>query len=157
MSQTQHLVLSSSSEEDSSELIRLLMSRQKPEGPGVVSGMAFCLDIVLVLGFPPDLCLLFVGALLMLMGVSEVVQNELTPKQFLAVKLKVLTENKPQTKKRKYLSTIISGKPVTEDHMVSAIKAHEANRKPRSKTQSQKPKSTGKSPTNSKHKSGGKP
>ena len=34
MPQTQHLVLSSSSEEDSSELIRLLMGRQKPEGPG---------------------------------------------------------------------------------------------------------------------------
>ena len=90
-------------------------------------------------------------------GVSEVVQNEHTPKQFFAVKLKVVTEKKPQTKKRKYLSTIISGKPVTEDHMVSAIKAHEANKKPRSKAQSQKPKSTGKSPTNSKHKSGGKP
>ena len=88
--------------------------------------------------------------------VSEVVQNEHTPQQFFAVKQKVLTEKKPQTKKRKYLSTIISGKPVTEDHMVSAIKAHEANKKPRSKAQSQKPKSTGKSPTNSKHKSGGK-
>ena len=51
-----------------------------------------------------------------------------TPQQFFAVKQKVLTEKKPQTKKRKYLSTIISGKPVTEDHMVSAIKAHEANK-----------------------------
>ena len=50
---------------DSSEVIRLLMGRHRPEGPGVGSGIVFCLDTVLVLGLPPlpDLCLLFVGDL----------------------------------------------------------------------------------------------
>ena len=56
------------------------------------------------------------------------------PLAFFADKQKKLTEKKRQTKKRKYLSTIVSGKAVTEEKTVSAIKAHEANRrKPASK------------------------
>ena len=60
-------------------------------------------------------------------AVEMVSVNE--PQEFFINKEKILTQKKKQTKKRKYMSVIISGKAVTEEKVVSAIKEHEANRK----------------------------
>ena len=51
------------------------------------------------------------------------------PQEFFINKEKILTQKKNQTKKRKFVSAIVSGKAVTEEKVVSAIKEHEANRK----------------------------
>ena len=60
-------------------------------------------------------------------AVEMVSVNE--PQEFFINKEKILTQKKKQTKKRKYMSVIVSGKAVTDEKVVSAIKEHEANRK----------------------------
>ena len=78
-------------------------------------------------------------------GNPEKVSTSQTPKDFFTLKEKTLTDKKPKTKKRKYLSFIISGKAVTEDKIVSNIQEHEASKKKTKNTQKPTPTQSGKS------------
>ena len=71
-------------------------------------------------------------------------QTGMSPTTFFQNKETPLTCKKPTTKKRKYLSTIVSGKAITEDKMFEAIQEHEASRKRPSKVKSKKSTSSSK-------------
>jgi hypothetical protein len=76
---------------------------------------------------------------------SDVVLSKtVSPASFFTNKETSLTCKKPPTKKRKYLSTIVSGKAITEDDMFEAIKEHEAARKPSSTGKGKKTSEKGK-------------
>lgn len=60
---------------------------------------------------------------------TPISKTPVSPTSFFSHKETPLTCKKPQTKKRKYLSSIVSGRAITEDDMFEAILDHEAARK----------------------------
>ncbi|XP_053401882.1 uncharacterized protein LOC123566337 isoform X1 [Mercenaria mercenaria] len=85
---------------------------------------------------------------------SEALQQETTPEitdsqhttskdpsQFFGSKAAQITSKKPPTKKRRYLSSVVSGKAITEEPVIEQIKDHEKAKAKKPKSQSQKSKS----------------
>ncbi|XP_053385176.1 uncharacterized protein LOC128550335 [Mercenaria mercenaria] len=85
---------------------------------------------------------------------SEALQQETTPKssdsqhttskdpsQFFGSKAAGITSKKPPTKKRRYLSYVVSGKAITEEPVIEQIKEHENAKAKKSTSPSRKSKS----------------
>jgi hypothetical protein len=52
--------------------------------------------------------------------------------QFFSTKAANITSKKPPTKKHRYLSSVVSGKPITEAYKMDKIREHENAKKPKS-------------------------
>jgi hypothetical protein len=73
-----------------------------------------------------------------------VISKTVSPASYFTNKETSLTCEKPPTKKRKYLTTIVSGKAITENDMFEVVKEHEAARKPSSTGKGKKTSEKGK-------------
>jgi hypothetical protein len=73
--------------------------------------------------------------------IQDTFSKSVSPSEFFTAKAANITAKKSATKKRRYPSTVVSGKAITEESMVDQVRQHEISRvKPKSQKRKPEPK-----------------